>query len=205
MTKTKNMNLPLAVLAAGLAFVISACSDRSSDAPLSEEQRGTGDAAIADPPETVSILRPEIAPPEQPEAPREPLAVTVYFPKGGDDLDAAALVALQQVLSSPQIKSALPITLRGHSDAGGNDAANMRASQARAEAVRDWLMDNGVDGRRISIIAFGEQNPAEPNALPDGTPNEAGRAANRRVEIEIPVLTLTLSTTDKAGSVQTGD
>ena len=54
-----------------------------------------------------------------------------------------------------------------------------------AEAVRDWLVENGVEASRISVIAFGEQNPAAPNALPDGSPNEEGRLANRRVEIEV--------------------
>ena len=63
------------------------------------------------------------------------------------------------------------IILRGHSDSGGSDDGNLRASQARAEAVRDWLVDNGIDSERITVIAFGEQNPAAPNALPDGSPN----------------------------------
>ena len=49
------------------------------------------------------------------------------------------------------------------------------------------MIDNGVAQERIVIIAFGEQNPVAPNALPDGTPNEAGRATNRRVEIEVSV------------------
>ena len=60
-----------------------------------------------------------------------------------------------------------------------------RASRARAEAVRDWLVDSGVDEARISLIAFGEQNPVAPNARPDGSPDPVGRAANRRVEIEV--------------------
>jgi OOP family OmpA-OmpF porin len=38
---------------------------------------------------------------------------------------------------------------------------------------------------RIEIVAFGEQNPVAPNALPDGTPNDEGRAKNRRVEIRV--------------------
>jgi OOP family OmpA-OmpF porin len=61
----------------------------------------------------------------------------------------------------------------------------MWASLARAEAVRDWLVENGVAEDRIRTIAFGEQNPIAPNARPDGTPDEDGRAANRRVEIEV--------------------
>ncbi|MEL7217243.1 MAG: OmpA family protein, partial [Pseudomonadota bacterium] len=51
--------------------------------------------------------------------------------------------------------------------------------------VAEWLIGKGVNQERIDVIVFGEQNPAEPNALPDGSPNEAGRAANRRVEVLI--------------------
>ena len=73
----------------------------------------------------------------------------------------------------------------GHSDSGGSDEVNIRASLERAEAVRDWMVANGVAEERITLVAFGEQNPAAPNALPDGSPNEEGRAANRRVEIVV--------------------
>jgi OOP family OmpA-OmpF porin len=61
----------------------------------------------------------------------------------------------------------------------------LRAGLERAEAVRDWLIEMGVAEDRSEVLTFGEQNPIEPNALPDGTPNEEGRAANRRVEILI--------------------
>ena len=53
--------------------------------------------------------------------------------------------------------------------------------------MAEWLVEKGVSSERIEIIAFGEQNPIEPNALPDGTPNEKGRAANRRAEVHVAV------------------
>lgn len=65
----------------------------------------------------------------------------------------------------------------------GSDETNMRASRLRAEAIKAWLVEHGVDNERIAIIPFGEQNPVAPNAQPDGRPNEAGRARNRRVDI----------------------
>lgn len=136
--------------------------------------------------EPVSILRPDVEI-ERPVDPLEPLAKTITFAEGGSALDDEAVAALEQVLESEQFEEGGEITLRAHSDAGGSDEANMRASMARAEAVRDWLVENGTDAERIAIIAFGEQNPVEPNALPDGSPNEEGRAANRRVELAIDV------------------
>lgn len=135
--------------------------------------------------ETISILRADIERPDQSEPVLEPLELTIGFPAGGTALDTAAVAQVQAALASEQIAFDGKIILRGHSDAGGNDAANLRASRARAETVRDWLVENGVAADRIEIIAFGEQNPVAPNALPDGSPNDEGRAANRRVEIEI--------------------
>ena len=60
-------------------------------------------------------------------------------------------------------------------------------SEERAQAVADWLMEQGLEEDQIRIIAFGAQNPVQPNLLPNGEPNERGRAANRRVEITILV------------------
>jgi len=80
------------------------------------------------------------------------------------------------------------LTLGAHSDTGGNDKANIDASESRGLAVAAWLIERGIAEERISVIAFGEQNPIEPNALPDGSTNEAGRAANRRVEMVVDAV-----------------
>lgn len=155
----------------------------------------------------VSILRPEVAPPEAEEETLEALEATIGFPDGGDELDADAVAELEKVLASPQMKRGGPIVLRTHSDSSGTDAMNEDASQARGLAVAGWLIGQGVNEDRIDVIVFGEQNPAQPNALPDGSPNEAGRKANRRVEIEIPVVPEVIDVDlDKIGnSTETGD
>ena len=132
-----------------------------------------------------SIFRPEFqVEPIEALQQTSALETRVLFPEG-TALTEAARAELATVLASPQVAAGGKITLRGHSDAGGSDEANMRASRERAEAVRDWMIENGIAEERITVIAFGEQNPAAPNALPDGLPNEEGRTANRRVEIEV--------------------
>ncbi|MCD1589470.1 OmpA family protein [Qipengyuania citrea] len=137
------------------------------------------------PPEKRSIFRPEFqVEPIESFEPSGSLETTVEFPDG-TELTEEGRAALATVLASPQNEEGGLIYLRGHTDSGGSDEANMRASLARAEAVRDWLVENGVAEDRIRTIAFGEQNPIAPNARPDGTPDEDGRTANRRVEIEV--------------------
>lgn len=170
------------IIAIGTAIgLLAACSGE----PSGEGGQDDGPAAIPSPEEPVSILRPDVEQPAQEVAPLEPLNATVGFPDGGAGLDADAIAALEQVLASEQLGAGGPITLRAHSDSAGTDEANADSSEARGLAVAAWLIDNGVADGRIEVIVFGEQNPIEPNALPDGSPNEAGRAANRRVEVLI--------------------
>lgn len=161
-----------------LALMLAACNQADTRPP----ENSGGDEAEAPPPQ--SIIRPDV---EQaaPVAALTPLNTSISFADGGAQLSEGALAELATVRSSPQMAEGGPIILRGHSDAGGSDAVNMRASEGRAQAVADWLIEMGIAQERITIIAFGEQNPVEPNAKPDGTPNEPGRRANRRVDVTI--------------------
>lgn len=166
------------------ALAVTACN--SQQPPEAEQPEAPAAKAAPDsaPTQTVSILRPEIETlGSEGETPIGPLAVTIGFPDGGNVLDADAVAALETVLKSEQLALGQTITLASHSDSAGTDAANIRASEKRGLAVAQWLIDQGVDADRITVIAFGEQNPLAPNALPDGSANETGRAANRRVEI----------------------
>lgn len=163
------------ILVPVLATMALAACDSDRNAP----------EAVESATEKRSIFRPEfqVEPIEALEDKGE-LSTQILFPEG-TELTEAARAELATVMASPQMKAGNAIVLRGHSDSGGTDEVNQRISRERAEAVRDWLVENGVDAERIGVIAFGEQNPAAPNAMPDGTPDEEGRAANRRVEIEI--------------------
>ena len=155
---------------------------------------GCGDRDVPDPEPSptvapTSIIREGFEEPVPEVVALAPLDVRIAFADGGAELAEDSIAELETVLASPQMEEGGPVVLRGHSDAGGSDEANMRASRERAEAVRDWLVENGVAEDRIELIAFGEQNPIEPNAKPDGTPNEAGRALNRRVDVHIGIET----------------
>ena len=73
----------------------------------------------------------------------------------------------------------LHIRIEGHTDDRGRDDKNMALSQARAEAVRQYLIEHGVAANRLTAKGFGETKPAADN----GT--RAGRAQNRRTEFVI--------------------
>lgn len=165
-----------------LALLLAGCDGSPSEERPAPTPTPTPSATASEP---VSIIRPDIE--EAADIPLEPLDVTIGFPDGGSALDDKALAALSDLMETRQQREGVPIVLRGHSDAGGRDEVNLRVSRQRAEAVRDWLVENGVAEDRITLIAFGEQNPVAPNALPDGSPNEKGRERNRRVEISLVV------------------
>ncbi len=179
----RNLTLTAALAA---ALTLAGCDNRpQGDEPSGDDAAEGSGALTPNPDQPVSIIRPDVEPPEPEPTPLEPLKTSIGFPEGGDVFDKRARTGLEALLRSEQVAKGGQIILRGHSDAGGSDAANMRASQARAEKVRDWLVSKGIDRSRIRVIAFGEQNPLQPNALPDGSPNEAGRRANRRVDVEV--------------------
>ena len=190
-------------LAALSAILLAGCKPvpQESEAPAEPMAPPTEEA------EPVSILRPDVeAETEQEDdASLEAFTATIGFPDGGSELDADAIAALEQVAASEQFAGPAAIVLRAHSDSAGSDASNERAAQARGLAVAEWLIAAGADPRRIDVIVFGEQNPVEPNALPDGSPNEEGRAANRRVDVEIAALAISVSTTADVGSIEPSD
>ncbi|MXO65744.1 OmpA family protein [Altericroceibacterium endophyticum] len=163
------------------AALLSACERVETP----EAEPSATPTAEASTPAPTSIIRPDVAPEPVLDIPPEPLKATASFANGGFELSPDATKTLQTVLESDQAAEGWPIILRGHSDSEGTDSANLKASKKRAEVVAKYLIANGVDEDRITVIAFGEQNPVVPNARPDGTPNEAGRALNRRVDISI--------------------
>jgi len=76
------------------------------------------------------------------------------------------------------------IIATGHTDSIGSDAYNMKLSMRRAESVKAYLISRGVDANRIQTVGKGERQPVAPNKL-NGKDNPAGRALNRRVEVEV--------------------
>ena len=71
------------------------------------------------------------------------------------------------------------VQLVGHTDNTGDPAANLKLSQDRANAVRDMLVNGGVDTNRLSTAGYGQDKPIASNDT------EEGRAKNRRTELVV--------------------
>ena len=67
--------------------------------------------------------------------------------------------------------------VEGHTDNTGSDKINNELSQKRADAVRNYLIENGFPAENIRAVGFGSANPIGDNST------SKGRQQNRRVEI----------------------
>lgn len=84
--------------------------------------------------------------------------------------------ALEMIKAHPDKR----LLVAGHTDTAGNPGSNLRLSEARAASVRDWLADAaGLPLTHFAIQAYGDTRPKAANDT------EAGRAANRRVDITL--------------------
>ena len=73
----------------------------------------------------------------------------------------------------------MEVRIEGNTDSQGSDESNLTLSQSRADSVRAYLIQAGVEPGRLTAEGFGESRPLEDNGSAEG------RAANRRVEFHI--------------------
>jgi len=99
----------------------------------------------------------------------------VSFDTGRADIKPQMRPVLDEI--GRNLDPGVHVTVVGHTDSTGSDAINEPLSRERAAAVRDYLSARGVSGSRITVAGRGSHEPVASN----GT--DAGRAANRRVEI----------------------
>ena len=104
----------------------------------------------------------------------------VNFATGSDVIAPESYPLLEQVASvMSQHPEIARVAIDGHTDNVGAERANVTLSQRRAVAVVRWLVDHGVDARRLEARGFGPRRPVASNDKPEG------RAENRRVEFQI--------------------
>lgn len=108
-------------------------------------------------------------------------SVTIEFDFGSARILPTSIPKLKQIADDITIADNLLVAIEGHTDNVGNSESNIILSQARAEAVKNWLMqyDNKGFKNRISSNGYGSEKPIADNST------DAGRARNRRVEIKL--------------------
>lgn len=102
----------------------------------------------------------------------------IQFEFDSSVLKTSSYPTLDQVSADLRGDSAKTLTLNGYASAEGTESYNMNLSKDRANSVKTYLVNSGVDASRISVNGFGEANPIASNST------EEGRVQNRRVEIK---------------------
>ncbi len=104
---------------------------------------------------------------------------TVEFESGSAVLTPAGQSILDEVVAVLKKMQGRKVDIVGHTDSDGARSANIALSLARAEAVRLYLRDHGIDPSTLQASGLGPDRPVASNAT------SAGRARNRRIEFRV--------------------
>lgn len=103
----------------------------------------------------------------------------MLFAVGSSQLSTPAKGRLQEVAKVLRNTPMAQVVVAGYTDSTGSSLANQDLSRKRAEAVRTYLVRQGVGSQRIEMAGYGDASPVASNDT------SLGRKSNRRVEIEV--------------------
>ncbi|MFV0571773.1 MAG: OmpA family protein [Xanthomarina gelatinilytica] len=106
-------------------------------------------------------------------------AKTILFDTGKSSIKEQSAEVLQNIIGILNEYPNAKFSIEGHTDSVGSEALNMKLSKERASSVMNYLISNGVASSRLSHDGYGESRPIDSNKT------RAGRANNRRVEINL--------------------
>jgi OmpA-OmpF porin, OOP family len=107
------------------------------------------------------------------------LKQTIYFDYNKSTIKSVSFPLLNEVAQALKDNPKITVRIEGHTDSRGDDAFNMKLSGKRAEAVRTYLIKQGVARERMEAKGYGETVPIADNRT------DEGRSQNRRVEFII--------------------
>ena len=108
------------------------------------------------------------------------MTLHVLFAFDKSILTEADVTELQKAVTFVKKYPGAKIRLDGYTDSIGTDAYNIKLSERRAEAVKNYLIkEAGIDSSNISAVGHGKADPVADNKTAEG------RAKNRRVEVSI--------------------
>lgn len=103
----------------------------------------------------------------------------INFEESSADFRSSAYPRLARIVAITNACRDSTISITGHSDASGTDIWNQRLSLKRAKAVGDYIVNGGIDRRRLRVAGMGSTMPIADNQT------RYGRGLNRRIEIDL--------------------
>lgn len=105
----------------------------------------------------------------------------IVFEQSSAELRTSSFPSLDKVVDFAWDCAHMTIVISGHSDASGSEAWNRELSRSRAQAVADYLEENGIDPGRLVVEGRGSAVPIA------GNDTAYGRSRNRRIEFQLHV------------------
>lgn len=116
----------------------------------------------------------------EPSVSRVELLAPVLFALDSDQIEPIGIAMLHEVLHSLQTRPDIRLLeIQGYADSRGSEEHNQELSKRRAERVRSWLIEHGVEPERLVVAARGATAPVEAGA------GEAAHTQNRRVVFRV--------------------
>ncbi len=106
-------------------------------------------------------------------------AKTILFNSGKSTFQQQTFAVLEAITAILQEYPNSKFSIEGHTDSDGAEAANLKLSDDRAAAVKNYLIEKGIDSSRLTSQGFGESTPIDSNKT------AKGKANNRRVEVKL--------------------
>ncbi|QXP80523.1 MULTISPECIES: OmpA family protein [Winogradskyella] len=122
---------------------------------------------------------PEIAPTEEVMDTLNEYSRSILFNSGRATFQKQTNQVLQSMVAIFKEYPKASFSLEGHTDSDGSKSSNQALSERRANAVRDYLIANGISADRLTAAGFGESTPIASNST------RAGKKENRRVEVKL--------------------
>ncbi len=107
------------------------------------------------------------------------VAEQFIFPKNSATVNPGYFQVFDLGVAVLKINPQATMRIRGYTDDSGPPEVNQRLSQERAQAAANYLIFHGIDAKRLTVVGFGEADPAVPND------SEANRAQNRRIQVDL--------------------
>jgi outer membrane protein OmpA-like peptidoglycan-associated protein len=171
-----------AIICGGLAYLLVEDPKPKPPPPPPPPPPPKPKPAPPPPPPPPPPPKPKPAPPPPPPAPKVERTIIlddVLFDFDKSTVKPEAAKILDRLVAFMKENKDKKVALSGHTDNVGSDAYNLKLSERRVAAVRDYVVKQGVEGNRISGQGFGESKPIADNKTTEG------RAKNRRVEIKV--------------------
>lgn len=182
----KNLNTKALMLLA-LTGALTSCATTNRTpmptqvAPLDTAQK----PAVYDKPEYKDSLPEKVLVKSKTKGLNAPL---IYFSFNSSLINPLAMKKLEDLASDIKTNESIDrVMIEGHTDAIGSPSYNLALGLRRADAVRDFLLFQGVDKNKLDIISYGEQRPI--------IENNSRERSNRRVKITVPRIDSRLSST----------